>query len=107
LIKNKKCKIVNNLLFSNADILTSQTKENLSKDIIGQCFNNKKISKLIERIIDIYDQNGFITTEVELLQDRLNQGIIELKIFEKNIEEIILNYQKFDIYHIIRHAVVS
>jgi hemolysin activation/secretion protein len=92
--KKQKCKIVNNLLFSNADILTSQTKENLSKDIIGQCFNNKKISKLIERIIDIYDQNGFITTEVELLQDRLNQGIIELKIFEKNIEEIILNYQK-------------
>ena len=41
-------------------------------------------TKLIERIIDIYDQNGFITTEVELLQDRLNQGIIELKIFEKN-----------------------
>ncbi len=93
-IVKRKCKIINQIIFSNANILSSATKQNLIADITGKCFNNKKFSQLIEKISDIYDQNGFITTEVEMLQDRIDKGIIEIKIIEKTIEKITLNYLK-------------
>lgn len=92
--KNKKCKIIRIIKFNDTEVLSNQIKENLSYDILNQCYSNKKISKLIERITDIYDQKGFISTEVEISSKHIDQGIIEVKIIEKKIEEIIFNNKK-------------
>jgi hemolysin activation/secretion protein len=89
-----RCKIINQLIFRNADSLSTQTKDRISLEIIGQCFSNKKISKIIEQITDIYDQKGLVTAEFEMLTTLLNKGIIEIRVIEKNIEKIILNYSE-------------
>jgi hemolysin activation/secretion protein len=93
-IGKNKCKIIQQLIISNAENLSTQTKDRITAEIVGQCFSNKKISKIIERITNIYDQKGYVTAEFEMLQDRLNKGIIEIKVTEKTIEKIILNYSK-------------
>jgi len=93
-IDKKDCKIVKKLLITNSTILSRNMITQLENEIIGSCFGAKKISKIIEKIIDFYDLKGFVKTEVETNQSKIDQGIIELIIIEKRVEEIILNDTK-------------
>ncbi|MFM2200116.1 MAG: hypothetical protein RL769_169 [Pseudomonadota bacterium] len=90
----KNCKIVKKLMITNSTILSQNMITQLENEIIGKCFGTKKISKIIEKILEFYDLKGYVTTEVETIQSRIDQGIIELRIIEKKVEEIIFNDNK-------------
>lgn len=92
--KPKDCKIIKNVIISDSQILSKDKINSLSSKLVGSCFNNKKISQIIENISDLYDSVGMITTEIEINQSQIDQGIIEFKIIEKNLEEIIINNSK-------------
>jgi hemolysin activation/secretion protein len=46
-IGKNKCKIIQQLIISNAENLSKQTKDRITAEIVGQCFSNKKISKIL------------------------------------------------------------
>ena len=89
--KSKNCKIIDKVLISDSQILRKDQIDSLASKLVGSCINYKKISQIIENINDIYDDLGMITTEIEINQRQLDKGIIEFKIIEKNLEEIIID----------------
>lgn len=93
-VDKKNCKIVKKLMITNSTILSKNMITQLENEIIGKCYGAKKISKIIEKILEFYDLKGHVTTEIETIQSRIDQGIIELRIIEKKVEEIIFNDNK-------------
>ena len=93
--KSVKCFPVKEIKLNNADSISSFRQKKLTSPFIGKCFEHKALSDLIANINSYYQNHGYITTQVLIPKQNLQNGIFELEIIEGKIEKISFGKNRF------------
>lgn len=92
--KSGKCYPIHQITLIDANSLSNNTRNKLTKPFIGECVNGTILNKIISQIQNHYNQKGYIVAHVEVPQQNIQNGFLSLKIHEGEIEKIILGDNK-------------
>jgi hemolysin activation/secretion protein len=79
-------------------VLTLYHKDNkatYNPSFLGQCFNTKTLSKLVKSTHAIYQNLGYVTTQVTVPEQNVASGHLTIAIVEGKIDDIIVNDDRF------------
>ena len=90
-----KCFPIKEIKLNNANSISSFYQKKLTSTFIGKCLEHKVLSDLITNINSYYQNHGYITTQVLIPKQNLQNGIFELEIIEGKIEKISFGKNRF------------
>lgn len=88
--KTARCLAVKEVRLLGADLISPRQREKFISPFLAKCFEATALSELIKSIHDYYQNSGYITTQVIVPKQNLQNGILELQIIEGKIEKISL-----------------
>jgi hemolysin activation/secretion protein len=88
--KASSCFTIKEIKLSNASSISKKYKNKLTKTFIGECFDGKTLSKLVEVISAYYNDRGFVTARIVVPKQNIKNGILQLNILEGRVDKVIV-----------------
>lgn len=90
-----ECSPVTTIYLVGANSISQNQQQKLTAPFMGRCLEPKVLTEVITTLKTYYKAQGYATPQVSLLKQNLQTGVLELKILEKKIDQIILNDNSF------------
>ena len=88
--ESSTCFLIQEIRMTDANSLSQFRKKKIIAPFIGKCLDPKLLGDIIAAVNGYYQGKGYVTTQVLVPKQNLQNGILELKIIEGKIEKISL-----------------
>ncbi len=86
--KTAACFSIKEIHLIDANSLSNYRKKKITAPFISKCLETKVLSDIIKAVNDYYQSQGYVTTQIKVPKQNLQNGIFELQIIEGKIEKI-------------------
>lgn len=93
--KPAECFSIKSIALNGADSLSKRQREKLTSPFIGKCAEAKTLVEVISAIQNFYSEKGYVTAKVNVPQQNIQSGQLELKVLEGKIDEVIVGDNNF------------
>lgn len=90
-----QCFKINKIVFSANKILPKNQEKIFTAEYLGKCVTIRQIVKLNKKISDYFAEEGYTNSRSEVEAQGINRGILNIKIIEVHLEDIVFNDEKF------------
>lgn len=89
--KTAQCFQINDVSLIGSTLISKSAQRKLLKPFVGKCIDGKELANLVSVVNRYYQNKGYVSAQVMVPKQNIQDGSLELKVIEGKIEEIILN----------------
>jgi hemolysin activation/secretion protein len=86
--KMTDCTLIKEIRLLDAKAVSNFRQKKIFAPFIGKCMESEILASIIKSINDYYQGEGYVTTQVKVPKQNLQNGIFELQIIEGKLEKI-------------------